>query len=478
MTYCDDTKREISGDYSGVIRVYNATDGKLVGELSVNPVTLDQRLTDATTLVATTKGENDKQQATLKSATDTANKVKADLATTKKLIVTLQAKEKTLAANIKTYTGQIKTYTAEQAAAAKTVAALAPVVPLLKETADKAKATSAKATGDKELATIAATLKTAYDKRNATLVAARKTNVEKTKALAKSKTDLAKAQADEKATKAGLVAALKRAADLTKAMKPAGEKLAAAQKTAETATASFNVATKSVVLWKDEIEFSKVLDVYDVKLAAFNTVADALAQAEGELGLLKKDLDQKTVNAAGADKAYKAALADVTKSTKGVVDAQKAHSDANNTVAALNKAIPLLKESFEKVTAAAKASGDKELATIAGQLKGVHDKKIKALVDGKKLVVTRKTAADKAQAVLVAMQKAAAAKQALLTAANKRVADQVVAMKPPQAAVGEAKKVNDAAQAQLDGVQKQVDVFKAKTAKPAAKTAAKTAKTG
>jgi len=76
------------------------------------------------------------------------------------------------------------------------------------------------------------------------------------------------------------------------------------------------------------------------------------------------------------------------------------------------------------------------------------------------------------------MQKAAAAKQALLTAANKRVADQVVAMKPPQAAVGEAKKVNAAAQAQLDGVQKQVDVFKAKTAKPAAKTAAKTAKTG
>ena len=478
VTYCDETKRVIVGDYSGVIRVYNAADGKQIGELSVNPVTLDQRLADATKQVATTQADNVKQLATLKAAQDAANKVKADLDTTKKLIVTLQAKDKTLAANIITYTGQIKTYTAEQAAAAKTAAALAPVVPLLKDTADKAKATSAKAAGDKELAAIAATLKTAFDKRNATLVAARKTNVEKTKALAKSKTDLAKAQADQKAAKAGLVVAQKRVADLTKAMKPAGEKLAAAQKIATAATTSFNVATTSVVFWKDEIAFSKVLDVYDAKLAGFNTVADALAQAVGELGLLQKDLVQKTTNAAGADKAYKAAVADVTKSTKGVADAQKAHTDASNTVAALTKAIPLLKESFDKVTAVAKASGDKELATIAGSLKGVHDKKIKALDDGKKLVVTRKTAVDKAQAVLVAMQKASAAKQALLTAANKRVADQVVAMKPPQAKVGEAKKANDAAKAQLDAVQKQVDAFKAKTAKPAAKTAAKTAKAG
>ena len=329
---------------------------------------------------------------------------------------------------------------------------------------------------DKELAAIAATLKTAYDKRNATLVAARKTNVEKTKALAKSKTDLATAQKDDKATKAGLVAAQKRAADLTKAMKPAGEKLATAQKAAATAAANFNVATKTIVAWKDEIEFSKVLDVYDATLVAFNKVADALAQAEGELGLLQKDLDQKTTNAAGADKGYKAAVADVTKATKGVAATQKAHADANNTVTVLTKAIPLLKESFDKVTAAAKASGDKELATLAGNLKSVHDKKIKALEDGKKLVVTRKAEVDKSKVVLVAMQKAAAAKQVALTAAQKRVADQVAAMKPAQAKVGVAKKGNGVAKAQLDAAQKQVDAFKAKTAKAPAQP--KTAKAG
>ena len=471
VTYCDETKRVIVGDYSGVVRVYNAADGKLIGDLSVNPVTLVTRLADATKLVATTKVENEKQQAALKAARAVSAKVKTDLDVTNKLISTLQAKGKTLAANMKTYQGQVKTYTAEQAAAAKTVAALAPVVPLLKETSDKAQATAAKAAGDKELAGLAATLKTAFDKRNGTLVTAKKTDAEKAKALAKSKADLVVAQKDDQATKAGLVAAQKRGAELTKAVKPAADKVVAVQKTAETASSNFNVATQSVVRWKDEIEYTTVLDEFDAKEAVFNTAADALAQANGEFGLLQKDLDQKNANATTADAAYKAAVANVAKSTEVVTKAQKAHVDASNRVAALTKAIPLLKESGDKVVAAAKASGDKELAALAVSLKAVHDKKVKELEAGKKDVVVRKAAVDAAQAVLVTMQKAATASQVALTAAKKRVADQVLAMKTPQAKVDQAKTANDAARAQLDAVQKRVNVFKAKTATASPKTA-------
>ena len=478
VTYCDETKRVIAGDYSGVVRVYNAADGKVVGELSVNPVTLDQRLTTANQLVVTTKGENDKQQAALKVAQTAANKVKADLDAANKTITTLQVKEKTLAASMKTYQGQIKTFTTEQAAAAKTVAALAPVVPLLKETADKAKVTAAKAAGDKELATLAANLKAVFDKRNGTLVTAKKTNDEKTKALAKSKADLGTAQKDDKTAKAGLVATKKRAEALTKAMKPAGEKLVAAQKIAATASGNFAAANKSVVRWKDEIEFVKVLDVYGAKESDFNGAADGLAQAEGELGLLQKALEQKNTAAAGADKVYKAAVVEVTKATKGVADAQKAHATASSSVAVLTKAIPLLKDAFDKATAAAKATGDKELVALATGLNGVHGKKVKALEEGKKLVVTRKAEVDKAQAVLVAMQKAATASQVALTAAQKRVADQVATIKPAQAKVVAAKKANDAAKVQLDAVQKQVDVFKAKTAQAPGKAQPATAKAG
>jgi len=471
VTYCDETKRVIVGDYSGVVRVYNAADGKLIGDLSVNPATLVTRLADATKLVSTTKVENETQQAALKAVLAVSTKVKTDLDVTNKLISTLQAKGKTLAANMKTYQEQVKTYTAEQAAAAKTVAALAPVVPLLKETLDKAQATAAKATGDKELAGLAATLKVAFDKRNGTLVAARKTDVEKTKAVAKSKADLVAAQKDDQVTKAGLVAAQKRGAELTKAVKPAADKVVAVQKTAATASSNFNVATLSVVRWKDEIAYTTVLDEFDAKEAVFNTAADALAQANGEFGLLQKDLDQKNANATTADAAYKAAVANVAKSTEAVSKAQKAHADANNRVAALTKAIPLLKESGDKVVAAAKVSGDKELAVLAVSLKGVHDKKVKELEVTKKDVVVRKAVIDTAQAVLVTMQKAATASQVALTAAKKRVADQVLAMKTPQATVDQAKTANDAARAQLDAVQKRVNVFKAKTTTASPKTA-------
>ncbi|MFP6701404.1 MAG: hypothetical protein VB861_06635, partial [Planctomycetaceae bacterium] len=415
--------------------------------------------------------ENEKQQAALKAARAVSTKVKTDLDVTNKLISTLQAKGKTLAANMKTYQEQVKTYTAEQAAAAKTVAALAPVVPLLKETSDKAQATAAKATGDKELAGLAATLKVAFDKRNGTLVTAKKTDAEKTKALAKSKADLVAAQKDDQVTKAGLVVAQKRGAELTKAVKPAADQVVAVQKTAATASSNFNVATLSVVRWKDEIAYTTVLDEFDAKEAVFNTAADALAQANGEFGLLQKDLDQKNANATTADAAYKAAVANVAKSTETVSKAQKAHADANNRVAALTKAIPLLKESGDKVVAAAKVSGDKELAALAVSLKGVHDKKVKELEATKKDVVVRKAAIDTAQAVLVTMQKAATASQVALTAANKRVADQVLAMKTPQAKVDQAKTANDAARAQLDAVQKRVNVFKAKTTTASPKTA-------
>ena len=234
----------------------------------------------------------------------------------------------------------------------------------------------------------------------------------------------------------------------------------------------------SCIALKDEIAFIKVLDVFGGKDVAYNTAADAQAQAEGELGLLKKGLDQRNTNAAEADKQYKAAVVEVAKATKGEADALKAHADATKKVTALGKAIPLLKDAADKAAAAAKASGDKELAAVATSLKGVHDKKVKALVADKKVVVDRKADLDKAKAVLVAMQKAAKAKQAALTAAKKRVADQVAVIKPAEVKAAAAKKATDAAKVERDAVQKRVDVFKAKTVKARGASQPKTAKAG
>ena len=90
----------------------------------------------------------------------------------------------------------------------------------------------------------------------------------------------------------------------------------------------------------------------------------------------------------------------------------------------------------------------------------------------------RKADLDKAKAVLAAMQKVAQAKQVALTAATKRVADQVAAIKPAEVKAATAKKATDAAKLERDAVQKQVDVFKAKTAKARGASQPKTAKAG
>jgi len=465
VTYCDETKRVIAGDYSGVIRVYNGADGKQVGELTVNPPNLATRLAQAQTTAAAAKAENDKQQAAYAGLQAAAVKVKADLDATNKNVVKLQATEKALAATITSTQATIKKLTAEHAAATKVVAALTPVVPLLKDTTAKAQATAAKAAGDKELAAAAAQFKTLLDKRSASLATAKKTQDEKAKGLTKSKADLTNSQKQETETKKALAAAKTRADTLTKALKPAMDKAAAAKTVADAAAAKLAAAVADVSRWQDEIAFSKVLDSLAVKQSEYDQLADALAQTQGELGVLQKDLEQRTAAMAEADKQYQASVVEVTKATKVVTDAQAAHTAATKAAATLTTALPLLKESHEKVAAAAKASGDKELATAATGLKTVYDKKVKELETGKKTVVARKADVDKAQKVLADMQKVAQQKQATLTDAQKRVAAQVALVKPGQAKVKTAQEAADASKKQLDQVQQQVDVFKAKTAK-------------
>ena len=65
-----------------------------------------------------------------------------------------------------------------------------------------------------------------------------------------------------------------------------------------------------------------------------------------------------------------------------------------------------------------------------------------------------------------------------MTAAKKRVTDQIAMIKPAEVKAAAAKKTADAAKVERDAVQKQVDVFKAKTAKTRGANQPKTAKAG
>ena len=465
VTYCDESKRVIAGDWTGAVKIWNAADGKELGTLSPNPPKLDERLAAANSALAAKQAEHKKLDAAYKAAQAAVDKVKADLATANKRAADLQKLAQTLTNTIKQTKETITKVTKEHATAVKQAAALNPVVPLLKETADKAQQTAAKATGDKELATVAAQLKSLLTKRTATLTALKKSVTEKATALDKSKKALVASEKQAKDTAANLTAARKRATVLTAALKPATEKATAAKKSADAATAAVAATQKQVDRWKAEIDFSQKVNVLSQREVEYRVLAAALAGAKAAVDKTKAELAKTNQGVASAEKQNQAATADVNKVKKVVAQATTAHKTAADAVSALEAAIPLLKDAFTKSQEVAKKDPkDKQLATIAAQLKSVHDKKVAAVGPSKKTLAEKQAALDAAKKQLSDSETQAAKTAAALATIRKQAAEKTAALKTLDAKAAEAKKAADVAQKPFADAQKAVDALKGKAA--------------
>ncbi len=134
-TFTHDSKRAIASDWAGNIFVWNAEDGKLLGELSANPPTLEQRLEAVQKELQTTQATVEKLTADLATAKEElaavegqqADKVKLDAA--KKKISDMEAAIQMAVAQIDTKKAKlgeiqaaqfnVKVYAAKDAYAAK-----------------------------------------------------------------------------------------------------------------------------------------------------------------------------------------------------------------------------------------------------------------------------------------------------------------------------------------------------------------------
>ena len=184
-----DGQRVVAGDYTGVIRVWNAADGKRVGDLVANPPTLadqlagfDQRLKDLTAAA-------DKAKAELKSAQEAAAQAERDLqsatqaeAAAKKTLETGKAQIEQLTAGVTT-----KAKAAKESLPAKQAAAEAAA-------ATKSKAKSALAAAKESLQSLKSKPadKTTADDDRANAIAAKEQEIKSLEAA------LAKAEADAK----------------------------------------------------------------------------------------------------------------------------------------------------------------------------------------------------------------------------------------------------------------------------------------
>lgn len=464
VTYCDEMNRVIAGDWTGTVRVWNAADGKPVGELTPNPRPLEERLAEARNVFAARQTEQKKAADAYNAAKAAAEKVKADLAAANQAVSDLDKQTQTATTSINGLKQALSKADAAHAAATKTVQSLEAVIPLLAETAAKAEQTAAKLPDDKELAAAAAQFKTLREKWTATFEAARKAAVDQQAQIGKIKPELAKAEKALTETNKALEAARKRAADLTAALKAADQKAAAAKQAVDAAAQATRSAQLELKRWQQEIEFTQKLAVLSERRDEYESLAIAAAEAQAAVDQMQGELDQATQAASAAQAEVDAASKAVAGAKQALAAATAAQAAQQQQVASLEAALPLVKEALEKGRAAAqKAADDQDLAATAQQLKAVVDKKSAELETLRKVLADKLAAVEKSKQALAAAEQKAQQAVAAVEAARQVVAEKTAALKPLAEKAQAARQAADAAQKTVEVAEREVDVLKGKT---------------
>ena len=456
--YCDETKRVIAGDWTGLVRIWNAADGKRLGELSTNPQPLQARLAQAQQVSAQAVADQKAKQTAYDAAAAAMKKVATDLATSKTQATQLDAKSKQLATTIETAKKTSADAKAKYDAAAKVVAALQPLVPALQEAAGKGDAAVAKAAGDKEVAAAVEQLKKVFAARQATLAASTKTaaaEMARMKTANQMVTDGTKQLTD---TKAGLEAAKKRIAALEPALVAEQKKVAGAKAALDQSTAAATAAQQAVARWTREIDFNNRLQTFKTRTTEVENLEVAFLESDAELKEMQARVKTAQDAMAAARKAEQAASAEATAAKTALQQVTAARDAEKKNLANREGAVAVLKEAMDKGAAAAAAvKDDKELAAAAGQLKGAFERNNQAIV----AVKAKIGELDKAVAAADTKAKAADAKvvqaKAAVAAADTKVKAEVAAMAPVQQKSTQAKAAFDTARAALDKIRNELD---------------------
>ena len=257
VTICDETNHVIASDWTGKIKVWNAADGKDVGELTANPLQLSQRLASATASLQASQANQQKLLAVAQADQGAVAKINADIAATQKQQTDLQNKLNGLNANLAAAQKAIATAQASTTNSTKQITSIEAPLPAIKEAYTKAVAVSKQVAGDKELADAAAKLKVAIDKREAAKAAEQKKIATYQAAVKANQQKVAQYTPQIKQTTDALNAAKAKVAAIQKTLKPATDKATASQNAANTAAAALTAAQNEVKRWQAEIEFSK-----------------------------------------------------------------------------------------------------------------------------------------------------------------------------------------------------------------------------
>lgn len=461
VAFCDETKRVIAGDFTGVVRVWNAADGARIGDLSTNPPTLEARLAAANAELARVQGVQ-KQSADGYAAADAALKqLMANLEANQKKVTELTQQEATAATKLNEAKAVVVDATAKADAANKVVAALTPVIPGLKEAVVKATDSSSKAPGDAEITAVLNQLKAIATARETTLATNMKAVTDETARL---KAAQEAAAANEKLIadyKVGIDATKKQVEALTAALPAEQQKVATAKTALDQANAGLAAAQGEVARWNSEIAFAAKLNAFRAKEAEVNQLVASADQVAGELTKMQQEVAAAAGEVTKAQQVEATATAAVNEAKQKLATVTAQRDALMKTVTDTESALPMLKDAGEKALAASKLMPtDKELAAAAEQLKAALDRNTKVVADGKAQLANYAKDLEAATAAVAAVDAKLVEAKTMVAKANEMVAAKQAAMKPVVDKANAAKAAADQARAGLSPLQQEVDAFR------------------
>ena len=461
VSFCDETNRVIAGDWTGLTKVWTAAEGQDLGQVSTNPMKIEDRIAELTKLVATQTQDFNTKAAAAKPLIEALAKAKADLATAQK---TSGATKKVLddtTALVNTLKAQIDTLTKEKAAADQQVATLTPVTASLKSAMDQTAAAVAKLPEDKNLATVAAQVKAQHTEKAAALAAQQKIQGVKTAALKKATEDKAVADKKLQDATAAYQAAVKTQQTVDAMLKPATDKANVAQAAMTQAQQTLAVSQKELKEWQTQLALTVKLTEMKAKDQELAQKQLAEAEAKAVLDMAQAELAKAQQTATASQENLNKIVADLTAQKKTLVTQNGQLAGLNTQTANLEKALPMITEAAKKAQEVAEQlKDDKELAASAKTLMDLVAKRTGELGNLKKAVEAKKVEIAGQTTKIAAITKQMETAQAALTASQKVVTDKTAALKPVQekftAAQGETAKATQV----RDAVKKEVEVIR------------------
>jgi hypothetical protein len=249
-TFSHDGGRVIAGDWTGQVVVWQAADGKRLGQLAANPPSVAEQLELALKEQATRQAAHAQLTAAAATSKAVLDKAAADLAAAQKTAAGAPAAVKAAQDNLAKANDALARAKAGLAQAQADVRARTVLAQALAEAAAKVEAAAAAAKADKTLAAVAMRARDLAKQANNELAAAQKVLTEQTTLARNAEAAVPAAQQAVAAATKAQTDAPKTAQALTEAVKKATAKAAADKAALDQAAAALEQAKAAVVKWK------------------------------------------------------------------------------------------------------------------------------------------------------------------------------------------------------------------------------------